>query len=360
MRFLSTLIVLLLAATTVQAQIPSSKGMGEVSYSGWSLDGAEKEQAINQAKVNSIERFIAGGGVSRSKNFDLIRDEVAANPDEFVLGYSIISETDNDDDKKYRVILRSEINASRLDQALQDTSAVGNASAAEKSYMTFVFVARQQTSVKSYDEKRVKRKDSETYVEGSDQQSVSSSGVEYAAGEYESSKTITGGSATQKADVVQYDVSTAQGINSTMTQVLSTAGFEVVEAEYLQEMTGGLVSVDAFREDFRTGSDISAPTKINAAKGAKMVDVTYLALGTLDVGIQDTDPVSGLNRVYVSVNGQVLDVSSRFPKAVASVGPVQYAGVGPSTTVARNNALKKAAEAAGRELTEQMNARGAK
>lgn len=360
MRMLSALIVSLMFTMGVQAQIPTSKGMGEITYDGWSLDGEEKEQAVDQAKVNSIERFIAGGGISKSKNFDLIRDQVSANPDEFVLGYTIISETDDDDANKYRVVLRSEINASRLDQALQEMSAVGNASAAEKSYMTFVFVARQQTSVKSYDEKRVSRKDNETYVEGSDQQSVTSSGVEYAAGEYESSKITTGGSTTQKADVVQYDVSTAQGINSTMTQVLSTAGFEVVEAEYLQEMTGGLVSVDAFREDFRTGSDISAPTKINAAKGAKMVDVTYLALGTLDVGIQDTDPVSGLNRVYVSVNGQVLDVSSRFPKAVASVGPVQYAGVGPSTTVARNNALKKAAEAAGRELTEQMNARGAK
>ena len=360
MRFLGVLLFSLLFAANTQAQIPTSKGMGEVTYGGWSIDSSDKEKAITDAKVNSIERFIAGGGVSRSKNFDLIRNDVAQDPDQFLLGHTIISEKDDDDANKYRVVLRTEINAARLDQALQEMSAVGNASSAEKSYMSFVFVARQQTSVKSYDAKRVQRQDSESYTEGSDQESVTSSGVDYAADEYQSSKTTTGGSTTRKADIVQYDVTTAQGIDSAMTQVLSTAGYEVVPAEFLEEMTGGLISVDAFREDFRTGSDVSAATKMNAAKGATMAEIEYFALGTLDVGLQDKDPVSGLDRVYVSVIGQIMDVSGRFPKVVASVGPVQYAGVGPNATVAQNNALKKAAEAAGRELTEQMNARGIK
>ena len=353
-------VLFVLAAGVAYGQVPSAKGMGEVTYSGWQLGNKSKNEALKNAKVNAIERYVAGGSVSKSKNFDLIRDKVQKNPEAFLLGYSTVSEDHDDDAKRYKVVIRAEINKGRLEQAFQDASAVGNASDAEKSYITFVFVARQQAAVKSYDAKKVKRKDTETYVEGSDKEVTSEQGAEYAGEQYKSEKTTTGGSTTKKSDVVKYKVSTAQGINSKMTQVFSTTGFQVVDAAYLEGETGGLISLDAFKNDYRTGSDISASTKRDAAKGAQMVDIPYIALGTLDVGMTEKDSVSGLDKVYVTVNGKVLDVQNRFPKAVASVGPVQYAGTGPSQTVAKNNALKKAAEAAAQNLTEQLNARGVK
>jgi hypothetical protein len=88
------------------------------------------------------------------------------------------------------------------------------------------------------------------------------------------------------------------------------------------------------------------------------VDIPYLAIGTLDVGMKDTDPATGLTRVYVTVTGKIVSLKKRFPKTVAAVGPIQYAGLGPSQTVARNNALKLAAESAGQTLTQQLNSKG--
>ena len=84
----------------------------------------------------------------------------------------------------------------------------------------------------------------------------------------------------------------------------------------------------------------------------------YLALGTLDVGMKSKDPATGLVRVNVTVTGKVLDVSGRFPKTASSVGPVQIAGLGPNPTVARTNALSKAAETAARQLSDELNAKG--
>ncbi len=67
-----------------------------------------------------------------------------------------------------------------------------------------------------------------------------------------------------------------------------------------------------------------------------------------------------MTRVYVSVNGKVMDLRGRFPKTVASVGPVQYAGLGPDIIVARRNALRQAGEHAAHDLTSKMQAKGIK
>ena len=83
-----------------------------------------------------------------------------------------------------------------------------------------------------------------------------------------------------------------------------------------------------------------------------------MATGTLDIGAPDLDPVSGSRRVFVSVRGQVLDLQAKLPRRVASVGPVQYSGLGPDETVAMRNALNKAAKEGARTLVDQLNAKG--
>ena len=67
-----------------------------------------------------------------------------------------------------------------------------------------------------------------------------------------------------------------------------------------------------------------------------------------------------MQRVAVTVNARVLDVTQTIPDTIASVGPVQYAGVGPTEGEARTNALKLAANNAARELTSQLTNLGLK
>jgi hypothetical protein len=73
--------------------------------------------------------------------------------------------------------------------------------------------------------------------------------------------------------------------------------------------------------------------------------------------MHDTDPVSGLKRVYVSVNAKVWNIEKRLPKLVASVNSDTFAGLGPNPKVAKNNALKKAATSAAKNIVDQMNAK---
>jgi hypothetical protein len=88
--------------------------------------------------------------------------------------------------------------------------------------------------------------------------------------------------------------------------------------------------------------------------GLRSAQVPYLALGTLDVGFANTDPATGLRRVSVVVNAKILDLTDTIPESVATVGPVQYFGLGPTDGEAQTNALKLAAENASHDLISQL------
>ena len=106
--------------------------------------------------------------------------------------------------------------------------------------------------------------------------------------------------------------------------------------------------------DYKVGNDLKASTMQSIAAGMKTAQIPFMALGTLDVGLADKDPQTGMIRVSVSVNARVFDLSSNIPDTIASVGPVQYAGVGPTEEEARGAALKLAANNAARELATQL------
>jgi len=358
-RHVAIVLAMLLCSSIVHAQAIETKGMATVEYSShFGPSSEEKAEAVVKAKINALERHIANASQSKMNTYESHRDEIEGDIDDYLLQYSVISEDVDKKSRRYQVVIKTSINSTRLNSFIDGKSAIGTESSDDASYMTFMFVARVQKSVKSYGARVVKRKDSKSLIEGSEYESSSGPNIAYQADESSSQITESGGSTTQKSDIVEYDVFSSEGINSAMSEVFATVGFEVVEAEYLEEESNGLVSIEAFINDYSSGNDLSGATKRNAAKGLKELEIPLMAIGTLDVGIKDIDPTSGLTRVYVTVNGQVLDVSKRFPKKVAAVGPVQHAGLGPTEQVARNNALKIAATEAARELTNQMNAKG--
>ncbi|EHP44488.1 hypothetical protein [Cupriavidus basilensis] len=341
----------LFACSLASAQVVSSKGMANVKYDSSvfssKASAEDKDRAFKTAQVNAIERYYAESGESQAENFDSIRDKVAANLDKFVLGATIISEEDKKDASQYSVVVRVDINVAKLRNAVKGGAAVATASDAQKSPLTFLFVARQQDSVKSFDTRVYKRADvKENVNEKSTRNSYSANA---------SVSVETGGSRTRKADDVSWRLVPSGNLNSVFTGVFAQSGFQVVEAAYVEPSSGGHLRISALENDYKSGNDLQPATMREAVLGLQTAQVPYLALGTLDIGMQDSDPVTGLTRVYVTVTAKLLDVTTRFPRTVSSVGPVQYAGTGPDASVAQTNALKRAADSAARELAAQLN-----
>ncbi|MCS6173240.1 hypothetical protein [Shewanella baltica] len=337
------------------------KGSAETVYDGWGKPSAEETQTLKKKAENAaLSRWASQQGASFLKNYDLVRSQIEDRLADYVITSTVITEVLDKETKRFNMVVKVTLDDTRLLNFVNDSSTVANTNAAEKSLLTFVFVSRRQDSIQQFDKKVFKREDRSSYADGAETEINNGSDVSFNSKSTSSDEVTLGGSSTRKADNITYKVASASEINITMTEVFSNAGFEVVEAEYIEEETAGLLKVDNFKADFSSGDDISGTTQRNAAKGAKMIDLPYLAVGTLDIGLAEDDSSTGLKRVAVTVTGKLIGLNGRFPKTIAAVGPVQIAGVGPTSTEAEKNALKVASERAATELVNQLNSKSIK
>lgn len=363
MPLIRVLLALLLATSFIApawAQTVSSRGMGSASF-GLRLSPEVRATALENARINALEAHVAQSGPARLRLFEQRRDEFLAEIDRFILASVTLSEQEDKKAKKYTIVIRADINAALLQAKFDAGSATSNTRANERSLLSFVFVARSQDSIQRFQDKQYERMDvSTTYSEATNEgESFGRSNITTTGGVTQTGSTAVtrGGSSTQRSDAIQWKVANANEVNTSMTGQFSAAGYEVVEAEYVESESNGLLSVERIRSDFSTGNDLQASTLRDTANGFRAAGIPFFAIGTLDVGMQDTDPVSGNVRVHVTVTGKVLDVSGRFPRTVSSVGPVQFSGLGPNATVARTNALQQAAEQAAQQMVNELNNR---
>jgi len=172
--------------------------------------------------------------------------------------------------------------------------------------------------------------------------------------------TESGGTRTRRASESTWRLFPSANLNQVFTQTFSRAGFKVNEALLVEPYTGGKFKVSQVEDDYKSGNDLQAATMQAITQGMRQAQIPYIALGTLDLALADLDPGTGLQRVAVTVNARVFDVTQPIPDTIASVGPVQYAAVGATELEARNNALRLAANNAARELTAQLTNLGLK
>ncbi|MBB3180997.1 hypothetical protein [Variovorax sp. Sphag1AA] len=359
-------------ALVANAQVQQSRGKASVNYQGWSVSADDKARATQAAQLKAVEFYYAEAGESESENFDAVRDKILANPDRYILESTVLAEEDNKDKKQYTATVRVSLNVANLRNLVKSNSAVAKAGAGEKSPLAFVFVSRQVASVKSFDDRVFKRVDES--VKGSVSESTSQNGVEgesLSGGQIKTNastasrtdlaanrtRTIeTGGSTVKRSSEATYRLIPSANLNQVFSSTFTRAGFSVKDAAFIEPLTGGQFKVANVEADYQSGNDLKSTTLQSIASGMRAAHVPYVALGTLDVGAADKDPATGLVRVSVTVNAKIYDMTQTIPDTKASVGPVQYAGVGPSEDEARGNALKLAANNAARELTSQVTA----
>lgn len=345
--------VFALTGLDIAAQVVEARGSGTVNYNVRKT-AADERQALELAQRNAVANYASNLSAAKRREFLEVEQTVLANLDRYIASTTILDEVTDRTSRRYTVTVRIQLQAGLIDELIARNAAALNVNEQEKSYLSFVFVARRVSSRVEFDSRRTDRSLEERASDESEQMEFTSAGARVESRQTVATMTTTGGSTLQRADQLQFEVSSAMEINSAVIDVFSTAGFVVVEAEFLEAETNGKLSVARFREDFGVGEDLSASTLRDAAAGCRDVDVRFLAVGTMDVGMSERDPVSGLIKVFVSVNGKVYDVSGRFPRTVASIGPVQYAGAGPDAQVAERNALSLAGRAAAEGLVSQM------
>ena len=364
------LVLLSSFAIMSMAQVQQARGKATVTYQGKTASPDDKAKANQAAQLKAVEFYYAEAGQSEAENFDAVRDKILANPDRYILESTVLAEQDSTDNKQYTVTVRISLNVANLRNAEKSNSAVARTGRANKSPLVFVFVSRQVDSTKSFDAHVFKRVDES--VKGGASAATSQSGTEGEAigrsqiktNSSTSSQTKaaanlshtveTGGSTVKRSSESSWRLIPSANLNQVFTSTFTQAGFKVMEAAFVEPYTGGHFKVSTIQDDYKSGSDLKSATLQSLVAGMRTAQIPYIALGTLDVGMADKDPSTGLMRVGVSVNAKILDVTQTIPDTIATVGPVQYAGLGPTEDEARTNALKLAASNAARELTSQV------
>jgi transcription elongation GreA/GreB family factor len=366
-RLAAAVMALSAIAAPAFAQIVSAKGAAATQYTG-RLTADVRANTARQAELNALERYIAESNPAKQRLFDRARQSLLASLDSYVLNTVTLSETDDAKTKTYSLVLKVEINGGRFENALSD--ATGSSPAQPNgAQVAAIFVARTPSTIQKFDDRVYKREDASVKVassaqgqrktresEGIGASSVSTGDSVSARGSYSQSATATsesGGSVTRKADAVVWTVASANDVDQQMTGVFANAGMEIVPADFIERL-----DLAAVRRDFGTGNDLSSLTLRNVVAAVRAAGIPILVLGWIDEQMPDTDPVTGNARLNVKVNARVYDVSKPIPRVLASIGPIQYAGLGPSSDVAATNAMKLAAEDAARKLVDEISVKG--
>lgn len=345
----------------------SEKGIASIAYAK-RLTDQDKLTAIDLAKQNALERYFASSSTSRQTLFEESKDQILSYPDDFISSFLVLSEQNDKATKRYEIVVRADINETKLDMQLaQNSNALS--SLGEPKYVAVVFVARTPSSMKVFDARRYERSDvkqdaksdsnwQESGFEGEDVRSSSVSTNDRYSGSSAGSASIstvmeTGGSTTFKANEVTWQVAQSSGIDQQITGILADRGIEVVPSEFIENLDLATV-----KKDFGEGDDLAAETMRNLVAAVRANEIPMVLLGTLDTDFPDTDPVSGQTRAHVTVNGRMLDVTGKFPRVVSSIGPIQFSGIGPTETIAKTNAMKAAAEEVAVRMVDDYAVRG--
>lgn len=321
------------------------------------------EATVDLAVKSAWDDFVAscfeGGQLQEYLNK---KDSVLGDIDKFI-SIDQTSEKINKKDKLVEVEVLVTINKKLIDGLFTQAS---SASAGGGSLLVTIFAARQASFVKDSQTtildpnvtKRNENKDLQTSESAADQDdtSVVESNQTVSKSQTRSSGvTVTGGNETTAVERDFVVVSSAD-IETKTSEVLSINGFEPIGYTDLVNECGG-AEPEVVEAELALNGKMLRETRKAVLISARDCGIELFATGTIDISIPKKSSVEGYS-VIVSVSGIVEDITSRFPKKVAVIGPIQANAAAPTDQAAIREALKIAAEAAANEIVSRLNAKG--
>lgn len=316
-----------------------------------------RQEAINQGKLSAWRKYVSQFSGAKRDLYNKNSEIFINNLENYIIDVRVLDESVNKDSNTFVTTVRVNIDAGAVDSSLRENTAAGNQATGDGSTFAFVFVARELQSRQNFKDKVTNIRQAEQVEVVENKIAIDGASSSESLDQSSVAKTVTGGSTVQKRAKLNYQVSSSQDINASMNNLLTTAGFEVVEYDDVVSSCGGAERT-AIMQEFSDNDEMSRESRNSAIGASRDCEVSLFAVGTLDVGLSDIDPVSGLQRVFVSTRAQVWSLEKRLPVGVASVGPVQYSGLGPDAQVATRNALNLAAEKSAKEIVAILNSKG--
>jgi hypothetical protein len=363
MKYPSWFLAIFLLIGTSTAIAASVRTTFEIGYeSGFFSDSpnAETRKKITPtAKQEIWKSYVGRQDTSAIRMIESKKDEIQKRLDEFVTNLEFIDEQVDKSARKMRFTVRAVVNDNLVTTLLSS----GGAKSGEGSSFGFLILPRIQAEAKSFDATVVKKASATTSLVSekieAEQIKESEGGASERAiqGDQVTMKASakTSGSTTRKAQKVKWSVGDAKDVYANISKYLTEAGYEPsAYADVAAEC--GSVKTNDVRADLLASdtAELSDDVRKMVFDAMRKCEQKFFAIGTLDFDSIEQDRNSGGVRARAAVNVQVYELSRRIPRKVASVGPVDYYGVGPREDGARSEALKQASKEAAILIVNQL------
>ena len=338
----------------------------EVGYeSGFFSDSPNEEtrqKVLPAARAEVWKSYVGKQDTSLIRAIEGKREELQKRLDEIVTNIEFIDEQVDKGSKKMRFTVRAVVS----DNLVSTLVTSGGAASGAGSSFGFLILPRIQTEAKSFDATVKKKATATTSLV---QEKIEAEQVKEAEGGASergvkgdqatmTASAKTSGSTTRKAQKVKWGLGDAKDVDANISKYLTESGYEPsAYADVAAEC--GSVKTAEVRADLLASetAELSDDVRKQVFKAMRECEQRFFAIGTLDFDSIEQDRNSGGVRARASVNVQVYELSKRIPRKVASVGPVDYYGVGPREDGARSDALKQAAKEAAQQIVNQLRAK---
>jgi hypothetical protein len=331
-----------------------------------------KREARRKAADNAWRRYLAQNASGARVAFLAQHAAEMRQVAEEVCSMQYYDEQYDREASRFSVRVRGTCDQAAIDAALQrlaGRSAPPGAAGTAKLPITFVFLARRaadstafldRTTLDRTDTKEVSGAESSTETSRGTGATSSSSSQE--AGAVRRGASVqTKGTIDRRDTLYKYKVEQSEGADNAVTNVLTTAGYEVVKySDVIGECPG--VNLDEIVVNFAdpkpnqaelVGSDL----RRRMIASARKCEMALFAVGLLDV-LKSERLSDGLERVTVALTVDVRDIRRTVPTAVAAIPAIQFQATGRDRIEAANSALRMAAERGTREVVDMLRQRG--
>ena len=312
--------------------------------------------AKEQACLNAFKKYIQGLEESKRMIFESLKDQIFQNINDYMTCATVVEEAIDKKDKKVSVVMKANIDETRLDIEITKSSKVFDSTTGEKSSLATIFFSRTVTSEKGYDDKVTDIEQVTSSIEVDEEETETGISSEATA----TSITTTGGSTTLKEDVVKYKVDDTDSVNlaAGMKEIFTKARFEPSSAKravrrgwpkFKNEIIASLESGGGIPEEVQWDiEDILMEKNYN-----------YVVFAYFDVGIAKTDPATGNKMVIAALNiAEILRLGDGDPVSLGTISGVQMRGKGSDSASAKANALNLVAKDTGKKLVALINSKG--
>ena len=335
------------------------RGAAVENYSGVYTKKKVKETldiAKNNACKNAFRKYVQEMEESKRMIFVSIEDQIYSNLNEYMVCETIVEENINKKEKKVEIVMKANIDETRLDIEIKKSSKVFDSKSSEKSKLAMIFFSRTVAAQRQYDEKVAKVEKKTKGIDINEEETdtgISSSTTE-------TNVTETGGSKLKRADISEYivDDNDTVKLEAGMKEIFTKARFEPISGPRQLRRNWRSIKGDIV-DSLENGGSIPEEIKWEIEDILMEKNVSYVVFAYFDVGVPEVDAATGNQTVNAALTiAEISRLGNGDPVSLGTISGVQMRGKGSNNDIAKNNALKLVSGETAKKLVALINSKG--